>query len=58
MQRTVVGATMGQIVFLRDVADVSWKDEDLKYFGRYNGRKAVFLIANMKKGQNIPASTI
>lgn len=53
VQRTVVGATMGQIVFLRDVADVSWKDEDLKYFGRYNGRKAVFLIANMKKGQNI-----
>jgi len=53
VQRTVVGANMGQLVHLKDVADVSWKDEDLRYFGRYNGRKAVFLIANMKKGQNI-----
>ena len=53
VQRTVVGANMGQIVYLKDVADVSWKDEDLRYFGRYNGKKAVFLIANMKKGQNI-----
>lgn len=53
VQRTVVGSNMGQIVYLKDVADVSWKDEDLRYFGRYNGRRAVFLIANMKEGQNI-----
>jgi multidrug efflux pump subunit AcrB len=53
VQRTVVGTNMGQLVYLKDVADVSWKDEDLRYFGRYNGRKAIFLIANMKKGRNI-----
>jgi multidrug efflux pump subunit AcrB len=53
VQKTVVGVNMGQIVYLKDIADVSWKDEDLRYFGRYNGRKAIFLIANMKKGQNI-----
>ena len=53
VRRTVVGASMGQIVYLKDVADVSWKDEDLRYFGRYNGKKAIFLIANMKSGQNI-----
>ncbi|MCX6256121.1 MAG: efflux RND transporter permease subunit [Bacteroidia bacterium] len=53
VQRTVVGTNMGQLVYLKDIADVSWKDEDLRYFGRYNGRKAIFLIANMKKGQNI-----
>ncbi len=53
VQRTIVGANMGQLVYLKDVAEVSWKDEDLRYFGRYNGGKAVFLIANMKKGQNI-----
>jgi multidrug efflux pump subunit AcrB len=53
VERTVVGVNMGQVVYLKDVADVSWSDEDLKYYGRFNGRKAVFLIANMKKGQNI-----
>jgi multidrug efflux pump subunit AcrB len=53
VKRTVIGVNMGQIVYLKDVADVRWKDEDLRYFGRYNGRKALFLIANMKKGQNI-----
>ncbi len=53
VRRTVVSANMGQIVYLKDVAQVSWKDEDLRYFARYNGRKAVFLIANMKEGQNI-----
>jgi multidrug efflux pump subunit AcrB len=53
VQRTVVGSNAGQLVHLKDVADVSWKDEDLRYYGRYNGKKAVFLIANMKSGQNI-----
>jgi multidrug efflux pump subunit AcrB len=53
VRRTVVGSNMGQLVHLSDVADVSWKDEDLRYYGRYNGKKALFLIANMKKGQNI-----
>jgi multidrug efflux pump subunit AcrB len=53
VQRTVVGTNMGQLVYLKDVADVGWRDEELKYYGRYNGKKAVFLIANMKSGQNI-----
>lgn len=53
VRRTIVGVNMGQIVYLKDVADVSWKDEDLRYYGRYNGKKSIFLIANMKKGQNI-----
>jgi multidrug efflux pump subunit AcrB len=53
VRNTVVGVNMGQIVYLKNVADVNWKDEELRYFGRFNGKKAVFLIANMKKGQNI-----
>ena len=53
VKNTVVGSNMGQLVYLKDVADVSWRDEDLRYYGRYNGKKAVFLIANMKSGQNI-----
>ena len=53
VRRTIVGANMGQVVYLKDIADVGWRDEDLKYYGRFNGEKAVFIIANMKTGQNI-----
>jgi multidrug efflux pump subunit AcrB len=53
VKRTVIGSNMGQLVRLGDIAEVSWKDEDFRYLGRYNGHKAVFLIASMKTGQNI-----
>lgn len=53
VRRTIVGSGMGKIVYLKDLADVSWSDEDLRYYGRYNGEKALFIIANMKTGQNI-----
>jgi multidrug efflux pump subunit AcrB len=49
----VVGSNMGQLVRLGDIADVSWKDEDYRYLGRYNGHRAAFLIASMKTGENI-----
>jgi multidrug efflux pump subunit AcrB len=55
VRRTIVGSNMGQVIYLKDIADVGWGDEDLKYYGRYNGEKAVFIIANMKKAQNIHA---
>ncbi len=53
VERTIVGAGQGRVVYLKDVADVSWQYEDMKYYGRYNGAKAAFIIANMLKGQNI-----
>jgi len=53
VENTIVGSHMGNLVRLRDVADVSWQEEDPRYYGRYNGKKALFLIANMKEGQNI-----
>jgi multidrug efflux pump subunit AcrB len=53
VKRTIVGSDRGQVVYLKDVADVKWGDEDLKYFGRFNGENAAFIIANMKSGQNI-----
>ena len=53
VKRTIVGSNMRQLVRLGDIAEVSWKDEDFRYLGRYNGHKAVFLIASMKKGENI-----
>lgn len=53
VERTIVGTNMGQVVCLKDVAAIDWTYEDLRYIGRYNGRKAVFIIASMKEMQNI-----
>lgn len=51
--RTIVGSNSGKLVFLKDIAGISWQEEDARYYGRFNGKKAVFLIANMKEAQNI-----
>ncbi len=53
VEQTIVGASKGQVVYLKDVAKVAWNYEDLRYFGRYNGKRALFLIASMKQKQNI-----
>ena len=53
VKRTVVSTNLEQIVYLKDVADVSWNNEEVRYYGRFNGKPAAFLIANMKSGQNI-----
>jgi multidrug efflux pump subunit AcrB len=53
VERTIVGSNMGQIVYLKDVATVSWDDEDPRYFGRFNGTRAVFITASMMDGRNI-----
>ena len=53
VRNTVAGSNAGQVVHLKDIADISWSDADLTYYGRYNGEKAIFLVANMKERQNI-----
>jgi len=53
VEHTIVGSNLGQVVYLKDLASVSWGYEDLRYFGRYNGTRAVFVIASMKEMQNI-----
>lgn len=55
VEQTIVGSNQGQIVYLKDIATVGWNYEDMRYFGRYNGKRAVFLIANLKQMQNIHA---
>jgi multidrug efflux pump subunit AcrB len=50
---TVVGTANGRIVRLRDVADVRWGDGEQRYIGRFNGKRAVFVTASQKDGQNI-----
>jgi multidrug efflux pump subunit AcrB len=53
---TIVGGAQGNVVYLRDVAEVSLRDEDVSYIGRYAGKRGVFVTATMKAGQNIFAT--
>lgn len=53
IENTIVGSGQGSIVYLKDVATVSMDYEDMRYHGRYNGEKAVFIIASLKQMQNI-----
>jgi multidrug efflux pump subunit AcrB len=55
VRETVVEGADGHIVRLQDVADVDWSYADLNYVGRYNGRRAVFVTANMKERDNVIA---
>ncbi|MBN1790244.1 MAG: efflux RND transporter permease subunit [Bacteroidales bacterium] len=50
---TIVNAANGNIVRLRDLANVSYDYADQQHIGRYNGRRAVFISANQKEGTNI-----
>jgi multidrug efflux pump subunit AcrB len=50
---TVVASVDGRSVRIRDVADVRWETGTWSYVGRYNGRRAVFVTANMKEGFNM-----
>jgi multidrug efflux pump subunit AcrB len=53
VRNTVVSAYGGNVVYLKDIAQVSWNYEDETYTGRYNGKRAVFVTATMKDKQNI-----
>jgi CzcA family heavy metal efflux pump len=50
---TVVSAVEGRTVRIRDVAEVRWDDGQWGHLGRHNGRRAVFVTANMMDGQNV-----
>lgn len=50
---TVVGAFDGRIVKVSDVASVDWAYEEATHVTRFNGKRAVFVTANQKEGQNI-----
>jgi multidrug efflux pump subunit AcrB len=50
---TVIASRQGRLVHLRDVAQVRWDTEEVTYVGRYNGRRAAFVTANMKDGESI-----
>jgi multidrug efflux pump subunit AcrB len=45
---TVVMSRGGQVVRVRDIADVQWDTSEQQYIGRYNGQRAIFVTANAK----------
>lgn len=50
---TVIGTYDGRIVRIRDVAEVSWAQEEASHLAWYNGQRAVFITANQKENQNV-----
>ena len=50
---TVLNSVDGRIVRISDVATVRWAEGQYGYVGRYNGKRAVFVTANMKEGYNV-----
>ena len=50
---TVVRSSGGRSVRIRDVAEVRWDEGQWGHIGRYSGKRAVFVSANMKEGFNI-----
>mgnify|MGYP001764860146 CR=1 FL=1 len=55
VRETVIGGAMGATVRLRDVAEVAWDYEETTSLARLDGRRAVWVTANMQEGQNIMA---
>ena len=53
IENTVVNAMNNKVVYLKDVADVQMTTEDSDYLARFNGRRAIYITANQKKGTNI-----
>ena len=53
IENTVIKGTGEFVVKLRDVASVSFADENDKYLARFNGQRAIFVNAMQKKRTNI-----
>lgn len=53
LSNTVISARNGNILYLRDVADVYFGHEDPRYLARVNGQRAIFVSLTQKAGENI-----
>lgn len=53
IKNTIIDAREGQIVYVKDVADVFFSYEDKQHIGRFNGEKSLFLALSQKEGTNI-----
>lgn len=53
IKNTIVNAMGDNIVFLKDIADISRTYEDKSYEARFKGKRAVYITATQKPGTNI-----
>jgi multidrug efflux pump subunit AcrB len=53
IQNTIVYNANGNIVYLKDVADVGFTNEEEKHITRLNGHRCVLVTAAQKAGENI-----
>ncbi|MEM7370061.1 MAG: efflux RND transporter permease subunit [Bacteroidota bacterium] len=53
LTQTVVGASQGKLLYLKDISKVYATYEDPNYIARYNGQRAIFVSITQKKGVNI-----
>src|ERR1700761_6366222 len=53
IRNTIVSSSGGKIIYVKDMADVSFSYEDQNYIGRLNGKRGVFVTASRKAGTNI-----
>ena len=52
--RIMIIGMSGELAFkFTDIAKVSWNEGQWGHIGRYDGKRAVFVTANMKEGYNI-----
>ncbi len=53
LRATPILSDQNQIVYLKDVADVDFNYEDLRWIARFNGKKAIYVTVTQKRGGNI-----
>jgi multidrug efflux pump subunit AcrB len=53
IRNTVVGSYMGKIVYLKSIAEVVFDYEDEKYYGRFDGKRSLFITVQQKENFNI-----
>jgi multidrug efflux pump subunit AcrB len=53
IQNTIIHASGGNLLYLRDIADVSMDYEELSYHARFRNERSVFVTVSQKPGTNI-----
>lgn len=53
IQNTIIHSNGASVVYLKDIADVSFDYADPTYMARYSGERAVFVTLTQKAGSNI-----
>ncbi len=53
IRNTVVSSYQGRNIYLHHIAEVGFDYEDINYYARYNGKRAIYLTVQQKERRNI-----